>query len=188
VTGVTANMVGDRRAEVTFTVDTGGRPITGCTITSSGGQTANCNADAGSGQIDLPQYATSYTLTVTVTNELGNNSGTSGAVSTAKKALVVDANAERWDGATCTWQGHENTRPYFASSTYSCTGEQGYIPDGTTVHARCWETGSTIGDDHQIEDPANHQSNRWIRVDQGFMNTLYFTNWNSNPESGLPTC
>jgi hypothetical protein len=28
----------------------------------------------------------------------------------------------------------------------------------------------------------------WIQVEQGWMNAMYFSTWNSNPEANLPTC
>jgi hypothetical protein len=186
VTNVAASMAGDRRAEVTFSVDTGGRPITGCTIESSGGQSANCNADSGSGQIDLPTYDTAYTFTVRVTNELGENSGTSGSARTAGKPLVVDAEVLRWDGA-CWPDSRDGQRPYYPAAAHnSCnTTVNGWVNDGVTVRGLCQRTGEEISDDY------GNLSNRWVQIDRGgFMSTLYFRNFeNTNAViDGLRAC
>jgi hypothetical protein len=49
------------------------------------------------------------------------------------------------------------------------------------VRAECWTEGGSINDDYM-----NYSSN-WIRMDRGYMNTLYFTNFNSVTDN-LPHC
>jgi hypothetical protein len=182
VSNVAANPTGDRQFQVTFNVDNGGHPLTGCTVTSSSGASAGCDASSGTGTatIDVPTYNTGYTFTVNVTNDMGTGSGSANGTS-AWKPLVVETDAARWDGASCTWVGHENTRPYYANPAHTCTSELGYIPLGTTVRAECWTEGGEINDDYY------NYSSLWIRMDRGYMNVLYFTNFNA-AEDNLPHC
>ncbi|HEV7761748.1 MAG TPA: hypothetical protein VGO78_22230, partial [Acidimicrobiales bacterium] len=182
VGAVAVNATGDRQFQVTFPVDNGGHPLTGCTVTSSSGASAGCDASSGTGSatIDVPTYNTGYTFTVNVTNDMGTGQG-SGSGTSALKPLIVETDAARWDGATCTWQGHENTRPYYANPAHTCTSEAGYIPLGTTVRAECWTEGGEINDDYF------NYSSLWIRMDRGYMNVLYFTNFNA-AEDNLPHC
>ena len=103
----------------------------------------------------------------------------------AGKPLVVDAYSDnRWDGALCTWNGHEGTRPYYAVPNHTCTSEEGYVPDGNEVRAECWTTGGEIRDDNLFT------SNRWVRMGRGYMSTLYFEGYRDpdNMVDGLPAC
>ncbi|HEY8523348.1 MAG TPA: fibronectin type III domain-containing protein [Acidimicrobiales bacterium] len=184
---VAAERTGDRRFRVTFDVDDGGRPIDSCTVSRGGGGSVACDLSGGSGSatLDVPQFNTQYTFTVTAANEMGEGTGTASGRS-AGKPLTVDANRERWDGA-CTWfDGQPNTRPYFSSPNHTCPAESpgpaGYLRHGTAVRAQCWQNGESVRDDHL------NASTVWIRVEQGWMNAMYFSNWSSNPEANLPRC
>jgi len=182
VTGVSAERTGDRTFRVTFGVDNGGYPVTGCSLTV-GNQAVSCSVDGnqGSGSVDVPTYSTGYTFRASVSNQLGSSSGETSGTS-AGKPLTVDATSQdRWDGA-CTWQERPRTRPYYGTPNHACGTASGYIADRETVRAECWTTGGEIRDD------LLHYSNVWIRVTQGYMNTLYFLNWDANPESDLPRC
>jgi hypothetical protein len=180
VSGVAANRTGDRQFQVAFTADNGGHPFTGCTLTTNVGTSAACDASAGSATIDVPAFNTGYTFTVTVTNDMGQGAGNANGTS-ALKPLVVETDAARWDGASCTWDDNPRTRPYYANPAHTCTSELGYIPLGNTVRAECWTEGGEINDDYY------NYSNLWIRMDRGYMNVLYFTNWGA-AEDNLPHC
>jgi hypothetical protein len=182
VSNVAANRTGDRQFQVTFNADNGGHPLTGCTVTSSSGASAPCDASSGTGSatLDVPTYNTAYTFSVSVTNDMGTGTG-SGSGTSAWKPLVVETDAARWDGALCTWNDAPRTRPYYATPNHTCTSELGYIPLGTTVLAKCWTEGGEINDDYY------NYSNLWIQMDRGYMNVLYFTNFNA-AEDNLPHC
>lgn len=183
VSNVAAGLTGDRQFRVTFNADNGGLPITGCTVTSNTGASQTCDASSGTGSatFDVPNYNTGYSFSVSVSNQMGNSAPGTASGTTAWKPLVVETDASRWDGATCTWQGHENTRPYYANPAHTCTSELGYIPLGTTVRAECWTEGGEIRDDNLT------YSNLWIRMDRGYMSVLYFTTYNT-AEDNLPHC
>jgi hypothetical protein len=182
VSGVTAERTGDRRFRLSFDADNGGRPITGCTVTSSSGGSEPCDASSGSDSvtIDVPTYNTGYTFSVSVTNDMGTGIGEDTGRS-ALKPLVVETDAARWDGALCTWNDAPRTRPYYAEPAHTCTSELGYIPLGDTVRAECWTEGGEIQDDYL------NRSNLWIQMNRGYMSVLYFTNFNS-AENNLPHC
>jgi hypothetical protein len=182
VSGTAARRTGDRQFEVTFNADNGGHPLTGCTVTSSSGASASCDASSGTGSatIDVPTYNSNYTFSVSVSNDMGAGTGSTTGTS-ALKPLVVETDAARWDGALCTWNDAPRTRPYYATPNHTCTSELGYIPLGTTVRAECWTEGGEINDDYF------NYSNLWIRMDRGYMNVLYFTNFNA-AEDNLPHC
>jgi hypothetical protein len=190
VTSASAERTGDRTFRVSYAIDDGGRSVTDCTVAiSGGGGSVGCDPSSGSVSVDVPQFNTGYTFTVTVTTELGDGDRSAEGTSNGK-ALTVDGSAQRWDGA-CTWNtsigGRHNARPYYANPAHQCPndpgGPIGWVASGNTVRGLCWTTGGQIQDDNLV------QSNRWIRVDAGgYMSTLYFTNYNSNPESNLPRC
>jgi hypothetical protein len=179
---VNVERTGDRQFRVTFPVDDGGHPLTACTVTSSSGASAGCDASSGTGTatLDVPTYNTQYAFSVSVSNDMGNGTG-SGNGTSALKPITVETDAARWDGATCTWQGHERTRPYYANPAHTCTSELGYIAYGATVRAECWTEGGEIRDDYLT------YSNLWIRMDRGYMSVLYFSSSNA-VDDNLPHC
>jgi hypothetical protein len=186
VNNVQANRSGDRSFDVTFDVDNGGRPITGCTVTRSGGGSADCNAAGGSGSVsmDVPTFDTGYTFTVSVTNAMGTGSG-EGSGRSAGKPLVVDAEVLRWDGA-CWPDSRDGQRPYYVSAAHnSCDNPvNGWLNNGAQVRALCQTTGEQIQDDYL------NQSNKWVQIDGGWMSTLYFRNF-ANTQAvidGLRAC
>jgi hypothetical protein len=186
VSGVTAQRTADRDFRVNYTVDNGGRSVTSCTVSVSGGSSTNCNASSGSVTVNVPQFSTDYTFTVAVRTELGNDSANASGTSNGKP-LTVDASATRWDGATCSWPGHENQRPLLSAAN-TCQGFIGWVPDNTTVRAVCWTTGEQYQDDQMV------QSNRFVRATYsgttGYMGVLYFDGFGNqdNLVSGLRRC
>jgi Fibronectin type III domain len=187
INNVSAERTDDRRFTVSFSVDDGGRPITECWVTG-GPQRVDCTVQNGSASaaVSVNQYAQSYTFTPHVTSSLGTADGPAVNASSAGKPLVVLADTARWDGS-CTWRESPGTRPYFSSpnpGNNNCGVAQGYIPNGNTVRAECWTTGYNARDDNLV------YSNRWVRMGQGYMNTLYFDGYR-NPDAmldGLAQC
>ncbi len=185
--GVGVSRTGDRAFDVSFTVDDGGRPITGCTIAlSPGGGSVACPAQSGpvTVPVSVDTYATAYTFSVTATNAYGTSSPTSGSGSSNGKPLEVEAGKQRWDGA-CTWDGHEYQRPRYSTPNHACGTAIGWIDQGTVVRGECWRTGGEIRDDNLV------YSDVWIRVDRGgYMSTLYFTTYQDTAatRANLPQC
>jgi hypothetical protein len=186
VNNARAERTGDRRFQVSFDVDNGGRPITGCTVSVNGGGSANCDASGGSGSasLDVANFNSQYTFTINVSNSMGDASPATASGTSNGKPLVVEANAQRWDGA-CTWAGHEGQRPRYNGPNHACGTAIGWVNQGVTVRGLCHQQGGQIQDDNLV------QSNQWIRVDAGgYMSTLYFEGYHDtqNVISGLPTC
>lgn len=202
VSGVNTNRTGDREFSVSFSYDAGGRSVDTCTVTV-GGSTHQASCSGGTGTvsgISVSNFNTNYTFTANVGTSLGSNSANTTARS-ANKPLTVDADPdrwahERWGGVgVCTWNpddgGRPNTRPYFSTAGHGCPDEAGspagYLNHGTGVRGTCWTEGESVRDD--VPAPNGSTSTVWVRVDgYGFMNALYFTTWNSNPEANLPAC
>jgi subtilisin family serine protease len=81
-TGVSATS-GDSSARVSWTAPAdGGRPITGYTVTSSGGQTSTVSSESTTTTVTGLTNGTTYTFTVTATNSVGTSpsSAASGSV------------------------------------------------------------------------------------------------------------
>ena len=188
VTSMSATRVGDRRFAVALEVDDGGRPVSGCTIALSSGGSVACDTGSRSVsvEVDVPTFDTAYTFTATVSTQLGDARSSADAAS-APKPLTVDTDAARWDGATCSWPGHERTRPLL-SGTQTCTGFMAWVPFGTTVAALCWTSGSSHRDDYL------NQSTTFVRVSYGgmtgYMSHLYFTTYldRDGTIAGLRAC
>ncbi len=180
-----AERTGDRRFQVSFDVDNGGRPITSCTVRGAG-SSQSCDASGGSGSatLDVPLFNTTYSFTINVSNSLGDANQTVQGTSDGKR-LVVEAEVARWDGA-CWPSSRDGQRPYYrTAANNSCTGEIGWVNDGVTVQGLCHQQGEQIQDDYL------NQSNQWIRIDRGgFMSTLYFENYTNTQAviDGLPAC
>jgi hypothetical protein len=186
VGAVTATRTGDRQFQVAYTIDGGGYPLTGCSVTSSAGGSADCSGGAPV-TFDVPNYGGTYTFTVTATTALGSDSGTANGTA-ASKPLTVDGGT-RWDGA-CTWRsewgGTPWTRPYYTNPAHACPndpgGPVGYVADGAVVRGQCVTNGGSIQDDE------GHPSSQWIRVEgYGWMSPLYFVTW-STATANLPGC
>jgi hypothetical protein len=168
-------------------VDTGGWPLTGCTVTSSSGQSQNCTAGSGTATFTEANYGATYTYTVTATSELGTGQDSASAAA-AGKPLVVDGGT-RWDGA-CTWDesigGRPWYRPYYTNPAHACPNDPGrqagWVAHDTTVLGLCVTTGGEIRDDEL------HYSNQWISIQgYGWMSPLYFVTWQTAADN-LPRC
>jgi hypothetical protein len=194
VSGVSAQRTGDRAFSVSFSYNAGGRAVDTCSVTV-GGTTHDATCSGGSGSvsgISVGSFNTAYTFTANVGTSLGD-ANANGSARSANKPLTVDADPERfavWNG-TCTWNpadgGRPDTRPYYNSAVHNCPNEDGgpagYLNDRTAVRATCRTSGESVTDD------LNNASSTWVRVDgYGYMNTLWFTTWNNNPEANLPNC
>lgn len=196
VSGVSASRTGDREFSVSFSYNAGGRNVDTCTVTVGGtAHDANCSGGSGSvSGISTSNYNTAYTFRADVGTSLGS-ANASGSARSANKPLTVAgaSDPQRFDGS-CTWNndwgnGTPNTRPYFSSARTGCPGQDGnpepsgYIPSGNNVRATCQTNGGSVKDDNETT------STKWVRIDgYGYMNTLWFTTWNSNPEANLPAC
>jgi hypothetical protein len=190
---VSAERTGDREFRVTFSYDAGGRAVDTCRVVV-GSSTHNATCSGGTGTatgISVADFATSYTFRAEIATALGSNSAT-GTGTSANKPLTVAgvSDPDRFDG-TCTWSwdGTPNARPYYNGAAHGCpnrAGEPqpaGYISSGTAVRATCRTSGDRVTDDYE------NASSTWVRIEgHGYMNTLWFTSWNSNPEAGLPPC
>lgn len=191
----TSSRTADRTFRVSFTYDDGGRPLSACTVTRSGGSAvaATCSGGTGSASVTVPNYYTNYTFTAAVTNALGGDTAASAAARSAAKPFTIRDDASAFDG-TCTWNddwgGRPNTRPYFPNPRHTCPeGDpaadrpDGYLALGTTVRGECHRQGGSIEDDNLVA------TTTWIRVSgRGYMPTIYFTNFQSSPTANLPAC
>jgi hypothetical protein len=191
----TVTRTADRTFRVQFTYDGGGRPLSTCTVARSGGSAvaATCDGGTGTASVTVPSYATTYTFTASVTNELGGGTATSAGARSAAKPFTIRSDASAFDG-TCTWNddwgGRPDTRPYYPNPRHTCpegtpAGDRpaGYLALGTTVRGECHVRGGSIEDDNLVS------TTTWIRVTgRGYMPTIYFTNFDSSPTANLPAC
>jgi hypothetical protein len=186
--------------DVTVAVNPGGMADCNVTITVDGtAATAACTAGAPV-QINVPDYNTPYTATVTATNGAGTSAPfTSQAGNSSLKAL--DANASTAFGAGCpnAYGGDGNCGP--SSGTCSSAdptanpagglnGCANNIAANTTVYATCWETGLAVSGVNPPAYPDTAYYNQWIDIDnpaEGYMSELWFP----DPPAvinGLPGC
>lgn len=191
----TVSRTADRTFSVQFTYDDGGRPLSACTVTRSGGSAvdASCSGGTGSASVTVPSYHTSYTFTATVQNDLGSDAATSAGATSAAKPFTIRSDASAFDG-TCTWNpdwgGRPDTRPYFPNPRHACPEGTpvedrpiGYLALGTTVRGECHIQGGSVTDDNLVA------TTTWIRVSgRGYMPTIYVTTFQSNPTADLPAC
>jgi Fibronectin type III domain len=187
IKNVVANRTGDRTFQVTFAVDSGGRPVDSCSVTFGGGGSVACDASSGTGSASLqvPLYDSDYTFTVNVGNSLGAATPAQASGRSAAKPLVVESAVLRWDGA-CWPSSRDGQRPYYRTPAHnSCSGVIGWLGNGTTARAVCHTAGEQIQDDYE------NQSNQWVRLDNGgYMSTLYFQNYTNTQAviDGLRAC
>lgn len=184
VSNVTVSPSG-RSMTVSFSYATNGGSLERCEV--SGASTtvaANCSSGSGSATIDVPSYYTSYTFTATVQTSSGTATDDAAARS-GTKSLTVDGSRSRWQGS-CYWAEHGTSRPVVANPADLCLdeGPDYYVrmaPHGSTQQIQCWQRGD------EIQDNPGDSSNIWLRLSDGWMSTLYFTNW-TTADDNLPAC
>lgn len=176
-----------RSITVSFAYNSNGGTLQRCEVSGAGTTaTANCSGGTGSATISVPNYYTNYTFTVTVQTSIGTATG-SATTRSGTKPLTVDGSAPRWDGS-CYYPEHGSVRPVVAQPVETCVpgvrGPEYYVrlaSTGSTEQARCWQLGAQIQDDYL------NQSAIWLQVGDGWMNTLYFSNWGT-ADDNLPQC
>ena len=181
VTGVTVSPVSvgvgaGAEVDVTAAVNPGGEALSACTVSvtlnSGGTGTGTCGQPIA---IGVPMYNTSYTATVTASNQDGPSTAPpgTGAGTSSLKTLTADASIAF---GTC---------PNTYNGSQYCGGDSNLQPgpaftapngplvtQGTTVTASCWTTGGADAG----EDPAYPPSVKyydWVQVETPAGNGLH---------------
>jgi D-alanyl-D-alanine carboxypeptidase len=192
--GLSVTPTGDRSFDVDFTYDLNGAQLDNCVVSVERPGTpddavvlpeARCGTDGnGSASFEVGMYNTDYDVTARIQTPVRSDSDSVG-VTTAGKPLQVDGSGARWEGS-CYWDELGTARPVVEAPSDACVDTPpdyyvGTAADGSTVQVLCWAEDAVISDD------LGNTSGTWLRVDSGWMNALYFTDW-AAAETDLPAC
>jgi hypothetical protein len=178
--------------EVAVTVNPGGESSS-CTysISVSGGGTDNsvsCSTTAAA-EIAVPDYSTSYSVTVTASNAAGSAPAHNPVMGTSStKAMTLNAlTAFNCTGSTyCGGAAHLQAGPAFNSST-----EGAVVPENGTVYASCEDSNGGPDSGNDAAYPPNAKYYIWVDVTSsygnGWASELYFPN-PSTAAANLPSC
>ena len=178
--------------EVAVTVNPGGESSS-CTysIAVSGGGTDNgvsCSTTAAA-QISVPDYSTSYSVTVTASNAAGAAPAYNPATGTSSaKAMTLNALTafNCTSGPYCGGGAHLQAGPAFDSST-----EGSVVPEGGLVYASCEDSNGGPDSGADAAYPPSAKYYVWVKVTSsygnGWASELYFPN-PPTVSAGLPSC
>jgi hypothetical protein len=185
----TVEVVGTGASEtsvsVDFATDDHGSPITECAIATSG---KSATGDCSSLTIGGLKADTSYTVTLTVTNDIGTASKNV-TVHTTKPA--PPANPTIWGTVQCNSTSYCPNGP----SRYKCPDQQscawvGYSPDGSRWKATCREKdldGKTI---NAAQYNGGKESVWWVKLagGDGYIPYAWYNLDSGNKLEDLPVC
>jgi hypothetical protein len=178
--------------EVAVTVNPGGESSS-CTysIAVGGGGTdtgVSCSTTAAA-EITVPDYSTSYSVTVTASNAAGSAPAHSPVTGTSSaKAMTLNALAafNCTSGPYCGGAAHLQAGPGFNAST-----EGAVVPENGTVYASCVDNNGGAEHGADAAYPSNVSYYVWVKVTSsygnGWASELYFPN-PPTVSAGLPGC
>jgi hypothetical protein len=178
--------------EVAVTVNPGGE-ASSCTysITVSGGGNdtgVSCSTTAAA-EIAVPDYNTSYSVTVTASNAAGSAPAYSPKTGTSStKAMTLNALTafNCTSGLYCGAAAHLQAGPAFNAST-----EGAVVPANGVVYASCVDSNGGAEHGADAAYPSNVSYYVWVKVTSsygnGWASELYFPN-PPTVSAGLPSC
>jgi Fibronectin type III domain len=178
--------------EVAVTVNPGGESSS-CTysIAVSGGGTDNgvpCSTTAAA-EITVPDYSTSYSVTVTASNAAGSAPAHSPVTGpSSAKAMTLNALTafNCTSGPYCGGAAHLQAGPAFNAST-----EGAVVPENGTVYASCEDSNGGAEHGADAAYPSNISYYVWVQVTSsygnGWASELYFPN-PPTVSASLPSC
>jgi predicted RNA-binding protein with TRAM domain len=185
ITGVSPTF---NQAAVSFTVDAGGASSTTCSVAASGAGSASGNCKSLTVRSLKP--STSYTFTVTVTNQAGSVTAQRAATTDALYGTATCINGEEGDTATyCDKDvAGRNGNEIFSVTRQDNDKQVGWVKNGTRLKSFCKKSGDSI--DSYIY---NHhkESTWWVRVDYQGKNYIPWAWLNldgGDDINDLPTC
>lgn len=178
--------------EVAVTVNPGGESSS-CTysISVSGGSSdtgVSCSTTAAA-EITVPDYSTSYSVTVTASNAAGPAPPYSPVTGTSSaKAMTLNALTafNCTSGPYCGGSAHLQAGPAFDSST-----EGAIVPENGVVYASCEDSNGGPDSGNDAAYPSSVKYYVWVQVTSsygnGWASELYFPNPPS-VSANLPSC